>query len=97
MLKDSSSLSCITRVLDFPAYKRVRAVQASWDVLWAAMRGVMVVEVEARMAWRISLSLRIHWEFIALEAEELSSSMVGHFLSPVTKSMISYPISNTSN
>ena len=39
MHKDKSSLSCITRVLNLPAYKRVSVVQASWDVLWATRRG----------------------------------------------------------
>ena len=87
MLKVKSSLSYIARVRDFPAYKRVSAVQASWDVLYAARSGVIVVEVEARMAWRMSLSWRTQWEFAALETAECVASMVGHFLTPVTKSM----------
>ncbi|XP_038974376.1 uncharacterized protein LOC103716330 isoform X3 [Phoenix dactylifera] len=52
-----------------------------------ARSGVIVVEVEARIAWRMSLSWRTQWEFATLEAAEFVPSMVGHYLSPVTKSM----------
>jgi hypothetical protein len=51
--------------------------------LYEVRSGVIFVEVEARTAWRMSLSWRTQWEFAAMEAE-LVVSMTGHTFVPVT-------------
>lgn len=55
----SSSLSCIALVLDFLAYSVCNLCHALFDVLAIEMRGVMTVDVDARMELRISLSCLI--------------------------------------
>jgi hypothetical protein len=46
------------------------------------MNGVMVGEVEARIALRINLSCLTQWDFLREETEEAFRE--GHGLSPVT-------------
>ena len=56
--------------------------QASYEVLEAAMRGVIVVEVDAKIALSMSLSWRTQWFMI--EADEEVPSEIGHTDFPVT-------------